>query len=167
MKNNTTESSQPRSQKGAMMVACSLVVLTALAACGKKDDSQTVGQQVDTAIAKTEQAAAEAKAKAETSLEKAGDTMKSATQSAEATGQKTADSAVALMDDVSITAAISAELARDADLSALKINVDTKNGNVTLNGPASTAAVKEKATMIAKAVKGVNSVDNKLVIKAS
>lgn len=166
MKNNSTESSQPRTSKSALIVACSLVVLTALAACGKKDDSQTVGQQLDTAVAKTEQAATEAKAKAEISLEKAGDAMKSATQSAEAQGQKTADSAVTLMDDVSITAAISAELAREPDLSALKINVDTKNGNVTLNGPAPTAAAKDKATTIAKAVKGVTSVDNKLVIKA-
>lgn len=141
-----------------------IAVLLALGACGKKDE--TVGQQLDSAVAKTEQAAAEAKAKAEASVEKAGDAMKNATQSAEASGSKTMDTLGAKIDDATITASISADLAKDPDLSALKINVDTKNGSVTLNGPAPTAAAKDKATSIAKAVKGVSSVDNKLVVKA-
>ncbi|MEP6965178.1 MAG: BON domain-containing protein, partial [Polaromonas sp.] len=46
-------------------------------------------------------------------------------------------------------------------------NVDTKNGAVTLNGSAPTEVAREKAGNIARAVKGVNSVDNKLVVKAS
>ncbi len=143
----------------------SLAMLLALGACGKKDE--TVGQKMDSAVAKTEQVAGEAKAKTEASLEKAGDAMKNATQSAEAKGAKTADTVGGKIDDAAITASISADLAKDPDLSAIKINVDTKNGVVTLNGPAPTAAAKEKATTIAKAVKGVSSVDNKLVIKAS
>ena len=150
----------------ALAVTCSLVLLTALAACGKKDDSQTVGQKLDSAVAKTEQAATDAKAKAETSMGKAEDAMKDAAKKAEVSGQKTADSVGATMDDVAITASISAELAKDADLSAIKINVDTKNGVVTLNGPAPTAAAKEKATTLAKAVKGVTSVNNMLVVKS-
>ena len=150
----------------ALTVSCSLVLLTALAACGKKDESQTAGQKLDTAVAKTEQAAVEAKAKAETSLGKAEDAMKDAAQKAEASGKKTADSVGATIDDVAITASISAELAKDAELSAIKINVDTKNGSVTLNGPAPSAAAKEKATVIAKAVKGVTSVNNMLVVKS-
>lgn len=150
--------------KGVLAVS-SLAVLLALGACGKKDE--TVGQQVDSAVAKTEQVASEAKAKTEASMEKAGDAMKSATQSAEASGSKTADAIGAKIDDAAITASISADLAKDPDLSAIKINVDTRNGIVTLNGPAPTTSAKEKATTIAKAVKGVSSVDNKLVVKAS
>ena len=150
----------------ALAVTCSLVLLTALAACGKKDDGQTVGQKLDTAVAKTEQAATEAKAKTETSMAKAEDAIKDAAQKAEASGKKTADSVGATIDDVTITASISAELAKDADLSAIKINVDTKNGVVTLNGPAPTTAAKDKATMLAKAVKGVTSVNNQLVVKS-
>lgn len=151
---------------GALAISCSLVLLTALAACGKKTDDQTVGQKLDTAVAKTEQAALDAKAKAETSMGKAEDAMKDAANKAEASGKSTADKVANTMDDVSITTAVSAEFVRDPDLSALKINVDTKNGSVTLNGPAPTLAAKEKATTIAKAVKGVTSVDNKLVVKA-
>lgn len=160
----TTSNQKPRT---ALAVACSLVLLTALAACGKKDEGQTVGQQLDSAVAKTEQAAAEAKAKTENTVEKAGEAIKSAAETAEIKGEKTAANAATLMDDVAITASISADLAKDPDLSALKINVDTKDGKVTLNGPAPTAAAKEKASAIAKLVSGVKSVDNKLVVKAS
>jgi hyperosmotically inducible protein len=150
----------------ALAISCSLVLLTALAACGKKNDDQTVGQKLDTAVAKTEQAALDAKAKAETSMGKAQDAMKDAANKAEASSKSTADKVANTMDDVSITTAVSAALVRDPDLSALKIDVDTKNGGVTLNGPAPTLAAKEKATTLAKAVKGVTSVDNKLVVKA-
>ncbi len=149
-----------------LATACSLVLLVALGACQKKDDGQTVGQKLDSAVAKTEQAAAEAKAKTEASVAKAEESMKEAAQKAESTGKKTADSIAASAEDLAITASVSAALAKDADLSAIKINVDTKNGAVTLDGPAPTEAAREKATTLAKAVKGVTSVTNKLVVKA-
>ena len=92
--------------------------------------------------------------------------MKDAASKAEASSKSTAGKVANTMDDVSITTAVSAAFLRDPDLSAPKIDVDTKNGSVTLNGPATTLAAKEKATTLAKAVKGVVSVDNKLVVKA-
>ena len=150
-----------------LALSCTLVLLTALAACGKKNDDQTVGQKLDTAVARTEQAAVDAKAQAKTSMGKAEDAMKDAANKAQASGKSASSKMAGTMDDVSITAAVSAELVKDADLSALTINVDTKNGNVTLNGPAPTAAAKEKAATLAKAVKGVTSVDNRLVVKGS
>lgn len=145
--------------------ACALLLLVALGACGKKDDGQTVGQKLDSAVAKTEQAANDAKAKTEASMAKAGNAIKDEAQKVEAAGKSSAASVSATVDDIAITAAVSSEFAKDAELSAIKINVDTKNGAVTLNGPAPTAAAKDKATTIAKAVKGVASVDNKLVVK--
>ena len=147
--------------------ACSLVALAGLAACGKSGDGQTVGQKLDSAVASTEQSAADVKAKAEASMAKAGEAMKDATQKVEASGSKTASSVGGAVDDVAITASVSAGFAKDADLSAIKIDVDTKNGNVTLYGPAPTAAARDRATAIAKSIKGVTSVDNKLVVKAS
>ncbi len=144
---------------------CSLVLLVALGACGKKDPGQTVGQKLDSAVAKTEQAATEAKAKTEASMAKAGDAIKDEAQKAEAAGKSGAASVSATVGDIAITASVSSEFAKDDDLSAIKIDVDTKNGAVTLNGPAPTAAAKDKATTIAKAVKGVSSVNNKLVVK--
>jgi hyperosmotically inducible periplasmic protein len=150
-----------------LVLTCSLVAMAGLSACGKKDDSQTVGQKLDSAVASTEQAAADAKAKAEASMAKAGDAMKDATQKAEASGVKTAESVARKVDDAAITASVSAEFAKDADLSAIKIDVDTKDGNVTLYGPAPTAVARDKATTLAKSIKGVVSVNNKLTVKSS
>ena len=68
------------------------------------------------------------------------------------------------VEDAVITASVKTEIAKDADLSALHINVDTDNGNVALRGTAPSLTAKEHATTLAAAVKGVTSVDNKLSI---
>lgn len=70
------------------------------------------------------------------------------------------------IDDATITTKVNAALAADKDLSAVKIDVDTKNGVVTLTGPAPSAEASEKATKLAKNVKGVSSVNNQLMVKA-
>ena len=116
----------------------------ALSACGDRAGNESAGQKVDSAIAKSEQAGAAAKAKAESA----------------------AASVAGAVDDASITAAVSTGLARDPGLSAIKIDVDTQGGQVTLSGPAPDAASKARAEEIAKSVKGVNGVDNKLEVKA-
>ena len=70
------------------------------------------------------------------------------------------------VDDATITTKVNAALAADKDLSAVRINVDTKDGVVTLTGPAPTAEAASKATKLAKDVKGVTSVNNQLTVKA-
>ncbi len=70
------------------------------------------------------------------------------------------------IDDATITSRVNAALAADKDLSAVKIDVDTKDGVVTLSGPAPTPEAASKATKLAKDVKGVTSVNNKLTVKA-
>ncbi|MDP2817296.1 MAG: BON domain-containing protein [Polaromonas sp.] len=135
---------------------CSVAVLAALAACGKTDDGKTVGQSIDSGIAKTEQAAKDA-----------GKAMKDATKDAQASGSQASATMGEKIDDAVITTSVNASFAKDPDLSAIKIDVDTKDGVVTLSGPAPTAAAKAKATDLAKQVKGVASVNNQLVIKVS
>ena len=160
----------PLRARGALRplaVASAAIFALVLSACGKQDDGKTAGQQLDSAIAKTEEAAAKAKAKAESEMASAGAAMKSATQNAESSGKNIADKAGAKIDDLTITTTVTTGLAKDPELSALKINVDTRDGVVTLNGSAPTEASREKAATLTKAVKGVNSVDNKLVVKAS
>lgn len=161
MKPNQTQASRM-----ALSVACSVAVLLALAACGKQDDGKTVGQSIDSGIAKTEQAAKEAKDKAAASMDNTGDAVKQAAKDAQTSGSQAAGALGEKIDDITITASVSSGLAKDPELSAIKINVDTKGGVVTLNGPAPTVAAKEKATEIAKQVKGVTSVNNQLVVKA-
>jgi len=52
-------------------------------------------------------------------------------------------------------------------LIVLKIDVDTKNGVVTLKGTADKPANRDRAVAIAKDTGGVKSVENQLVVKAS
>jgi len=143
-----------QARRPLLALACSAAVLLALTACNKADDGKTVGQSIDSGIAKTEQAAKDA-----------GNAMKEASRDAQATGSQASTTMGEKIDDITITATVSTGLAKDPDLSAIKINVDTKDGVVTLNGPAPTAAAKDKATDIARQVKGVTSVNNQLVVK--
>jgi hyperosmotically inducible protein len=71
----------------------------------------------------------------------------------------------AKIDDAMITTTVKAELAKDPSLSALKINVDTDNGRVSLKGTAPSNEAREHATTLAQNVKGVSAVDNQLMVK--
>ena len=71
------------------------------------------------------------------------------------------------MEDGAITAKVKTALLADPDVKGLKIDVDTKNGVVTLKGTADKPANRDRAVAIAKDTSGVKSVESQLVIKAS
>ena len=135
-------------------LAAAAALALGLAACDKPQEP-TAGQRLDSAIEKTEQAATEAREKIDAA----------ATQAGEAT-REAAHNAAAIMDDAGITAKVSAGLAKDPDLSAIKIDVDTRAGVVTLNGPVKSEQARERAGQIAREVHGVNSVVNNLTVSA-
>lgn len=152
-----------------------LLVLAAasLAACGDRGDGRTAGEKVDEAIAKTQDAAERAKDKAEVLASEARDKVVASEPAAREGMANVKDAAreagaaiSSTVDDMAITAAVSTDLAKDSELSAVRIDVDTKGGAVKLHGPAPNAAAKARAADIAKAVKGVASVDNQLEVKA-
>jgi hyperosmotically inducible protein len=170
------KSSISTSVKTGSIVAAVALMLT-LGACSKNDENKTAGQKLDGAIAATEQKATEIKAEVKDAAVQARDQsktamaevtadVKDATASAKASGEKTAATLGDKLDDAAITASVKTGLAKDTDLSAIKIEVDTKNGVVSLMGPAPSSAAKDRATEIAKSVKGVTSVSNKLAVKA-
>jgi hyperosmotically inducible protein len=68
--------------------------------------------------------------------------------------------------DAAITGKVKTILIADPDVKALTIDVDTKNGVVTLTGTVDTAAHADKAIADARGVDGVKSVDNKLSVKS-
>lgn len=68
--------------------------------------------------------------------------------------------------DVAITAEVKTRLARDTQLSALAINVDTADGRVTLRGTAPDTASRNRATDLARGVDGVGNVNNELTVQA-
>jgi len=68
--------------------------------------------------------------------------------------------------DAVITTKIKAEFAKDKDVSALNIKVDTDDkGVVTLSGKAKSKAEADKAVKTARDTKGVSSVKNEIKVQ--
>jgi osmotically-inducible protein OsmY len=68
--------------------------------------------------------------------------------------------------DAWITTKIKAKITGDSDLSPFNINVDTKDGVVTLRGAVKSAGSKQEAGRIASDTSGVVRVDNMLEVEA-
>jgi osmotically-inducible protein OsmY len=137
----------------ATTTLCTLAAALALGGCQRNDAERTAGERLDTAVAKSEQKADDIKADVKQQAGEAKDDMNKAT-----------DAAGARLKDMSITTAVNAELAKDAELSALKINVDTSQGRVILRGSAPNEASRERATTLVARVDGVLGVDNQLTV---
>jgi|BarGraIncu00222A_1022003.scaffolds.fasta_scaffold113867_1 hyperosmotically inducible protein len=71
-----------------------------------------------------------------------------------------------VIEDGVITAKVKTALLTDPDVKALHIDVDTRDGIVTLTGTVEQAAGIDRAVHIAHDTVGVKSVDNRLVVKA-
>lgn len=125
-------------------LAAALAIAFGLAACNRAEEPRTAGEKVDVAVGKVKEAAEQAR---------------TATEQA-AAGAKAA------VNDAAITASVKAALARDGELSALGIDVDTSEGRVALRGTAPNADARDRATRLAAAVEGVRSVENQLTLKA-
>jgi osmotically-inducible protein OsmY len=127
------------------MTAIGAVVASlGIAGCNKSD--QTAAQRsADDTVAQVDQKARQLGNQAKDGMQKMGDKV----------------------DDAVITASVKTEIAKDPDLSAMRVSVDTDNGRVALRGNAPSMAAKEHATTLATAVKGVASVDNQLSIDPS
>ncbi|MCR5886051.1 BON domain-containing protein [Rhizobacter sp. J219] len=130
-----------------------LAAVFALSACDRNADERTAGERLDGAVASAERRADEARSDIKRESAEARNDINTAANQA---GDK--------MKDASITTKVNAELARDNDLSALKIDVDTSDGRVVLRGAAPTAEARDRATIIAQRVEGVLSVDNQLTV---
>jgi hyperosmotically inducible protein len=145
-------------------ILAALMAMMLVSACGEGDKGKTPGQKLDSALGRAQEEGAKARASAERGLSEAKvATEKAVKQAADATREPRAKAGEALADGA-ITTKIKAELARDAELSALQVGVETDKRRVTLTGSAPNAASKDRAATLAKAVDGVTSVDNKLVV---
>ena len=141
-----------------------LVAVSALVtACDNNSSGRTAGQQLDSALARTEQAGAETVAK---TRELAADARAKIESSEVKDRLKDAGTSIsANVGDAAITAKITAGFARDPDLSALGIDVQTTGGDVVIRGIAPTVAAQARAEQIVKSVDGVNRVENLLTLK--
>ena len=134
---------------------CAAAATASLAACDRQDPDRTAGQKLDGAVAQMERKADEVKADARAAGQ---EVRQGAGTAVDAIADKTKDAA--------ITTSINAELAKDSQLSALRVDVDTVNGNVTLRGTAPDPASRDRATAMAKSVDGVKAVDNQLNVNS-
>jgi osmotically-inducible protein OsmY len=96
-----------------------------------------------------------------------GQKMERATDKMAATTENAANKTATAIDDTAITTKVKSAMVADPTLKALQINVDTKNGVVTLAGAVDSQAMKDKATEVTQAVSGVKSVDNNLTVKST
>ena len=124
-----------------------------------REGTREAGRQIEDAADRTQRALADMG-------ERLRPEVKDATESAKvhlaAAGEKTRE---ALQGDGAITASIKASMLKDPDLSVLRIDVDTNDGVVVLNGLAPDEAARQRATRIAEGTKGVREVRNHLTIK--
>jgi len=104
-------------------------------------------------------------------IERAGDKMATATENAgnkvAAATENAANKTAAVIDDATITTKVKTAVLAEPGLKTLQIDVDTKNGVVSLSGTVDNQALKERASQVAQAVNGVKSVDNNLTVKGT
>ncbi|HZY17619.1 MAG TPA: BON domain-containing protein [Ramlibacter sp.] len=98
---------------------------------------------------------------------RAGDSARSATADVRTSVMGAAGTAGVKVDDAQITARVNASLMGDKDLKATRIDVDTRDGVVTLTGPVPSASAKARADEIAKNIRDVKSVNNQLTVSSS
>jgi hyperosmotically inducible protein len=96
------------------------------------------------------EAAREAEAKTDEAQKKAGDA---------------ADRAGNVITDAALTTAVKTKFLADTAISGLKIDVDTKDGVVTLTGTMPSAAEKTQALKVARETEGVKSVVDRLKVR--
>ena len=148
-----------RTNRTPVAVVTMLAAAALLAACEKKTTTVTdaPGSTSSTTTSTTvtpSPAASDAMAATTNAMDKAASaTERGMTKAGEAIG------------DAAITGKVKTALIADPDVKALKIDVDTKDHVVTLNGTADTQTNADKAVTIAKGIEGVKSVDNRLTIK--
>ncbi len=126
-----------------------------------KDKVVTLSGNVDTDAARTEAVALARGTDGVTDVVDNMTVSQPAAQSAEGgstVGQK--------VDDAAITAAVKSKLMVDSLVGGLKIDVDTKDGVVSLSGPVKSQTEKDTAVRIARETSGVKDVQDNLVVQS-
>ena len=137
------------------VLAASSLALIAVAGCDKPNPAESAGKQIDQSMQKMGQRVDQVTDRAKEQVAKTADRAK---EQVAKTGQ--------VLDDTAITAAVKAGIIAEPGLKVLKIDVDTKDGQVTLTGSADSAENVQRATQVASSVQGVKSVDNRIAVSS-
>ena len=147
-------------------LAAGLCAAALLAACEKTTTTTNTpaGTATTTTVTPSPSATAtmdRASGAATSAMNSASSAMGSAVSSASSAMSNAGDA----IGDAAVTAKVKTALLADDNVKGLQIDVDTKDGVVTLNGTADTQANMSKAQTIAQGIEGVKSVENKLAVK--
>jgi hyperosmotically inducible periplasmic protein len=139
-------------------VACSVAMLLGLAACGERTDGSDgvpqAAQSADHASVQPDAAAPSAPPVQQSLAPRQVDTS--------TMGAAAADPVAT--EDQRIAADVKQALASDPDLGAMKIDVQSEFGLVTLRGRAPDPQARDRAGEISRTVAGVKTVDNMLTL---
>jgi|GEM_PF-2229957 len=153
-----TERFAPKRSRLPGFIAAALLgaAITAVAVSSLYDE-RSLGTRIDDTVAN-------ARDSVQTSVQNATGAVGTAVGSATADTVRAANRVAEAVDDAAISAKIRTALAADPALSALKIDVTTREGVVELTGPAPDERARERAQVLAAAPEGVVRVDNRLVV---
>lgn len=140
--------------------------LFSLAACDRSGEQPTAGERVGSAVTLAGQTTESARNGIRQEVAEAREDATRATADLKERAAVAAETVTDKLQDATITAAVNAELAKDAKLSALKIDVDTISGKVSLKGTAPDAEARARAGRLASGVQGVTGVDNRLDVRS-
>lgn len=101
------------------------------------------------------------------SAEKVGESVDKTTGRVAAAAENAADKATTVVADATITGKVRAAIFAEPGLKSVQIDVDTRNGVVTLSGAVGSQLDKERAVHVAQSVAGVVSVVDGLAVKTT
>lgn len=160
----------PADHRG-LLSAGALTLAFVLAGCGERSDEGTAARADAPAASRTAQSARgkpgdSSKAAGEGARDASTSTMGAAADAHEKASTPPEGKADPKADE-KLTSMVLTGLKADKELNPLRIDVDTREGVVTLSGSVPTAAAKARASEIAQNVKDVKSVNNQLTVSAS
>ena len=132
--------------------------------CSKQDQAH-VKTATEDAVSQVRQDVKAVGAEASKGMAQAKEAVTATAREAKEAANITSDKIGDRVSDAVITTTVKAEMAKDKDLSALKINVDTAAGRVALRGTAPSQTARDHAGALASGVKGVVNVDNQLIVE--
>lgn len=142
-----------RSRAAGWWAAAGLGAALALLAVANLQDPRSLGTQLDDAVNQVRSLG-----------DRMGRTVTDSQQAATQASRRALAGVGTAIDDGAISLKVKAALAADPALSAARIDVNTTQGIVRLDGPAPDGAAKARATVLAGAPQGVRGVDNRLAL---
>ncbi|MCG2592082.1 BON domain-containing protein [Ramlibacter sp. XY19] len=136
----------------AAALASSLAVLLALGACGDRVEESAPASQASVEINRQGMEGAKEESAAV------------GVENPNTAAMGAAPAPVADDPDIKLAAEVKSSLAADPDFTAMKIDVHSDDGVVTLIGRAPDPAARERASQIARNVREVKSVENQLTL---